>query len=422
MQNTWLIEIRRQLSRLGFPCLLNLDESPEALAFVNHPDVGSFSQRGPLTPDHVIRTKRLPLFTGRSAPSDLTTLLQKYQTEYDAYFARNEKGRGLTKLDPWPRVILIPQVGIVTVGSTHKDARIASDIYSHTAKCLLNAERLSTYEALPESDIFDVEYWILEQNKLKLKGKKLPLGGKVALVTGGASGIGLAIVKAYLDQGAQVVVGDLHANRDAEPRALWCKMDVSSREDVSRCFSEGVKKYGGIDIVVVNAGIFPASHAIENIPLEDWQRCQRVNVDGSFHTVAESLRWLKTQGLGGDLVFIASKNAIAPGKGAAAYSVAKAAQTQLSRVAALEGAEHAIRVNTLHPHLVLDTALWSDKVVEERAKAYNLTPAQYRTNNLLKTEISSRDVAQAAVALVNGSFSKTTGSQIPLDGGSDRTL
>ncbi len=389
---------------------------------MNHPKVGSFSQRGPLTPDHVIRTKRLPLYTGKGTTGELDGFLTRYTEEYGKYFERNEKGRGLTKLDPLPRVFLVPGIGVITAGATWKDARIASDIYSHTVKCILQAEKIGEYEALPESDIFDVEYWVLEQAKLKKKGSSPALAGKSAFVTGGASGIGLAIAKMLLDQGAQVTIGDLRENKEVEPRAHWVKMDVSSRSEVAAAFTQAVKRFGGLDVVVVNAGIFPKSHAIEDIPLEDWEKCLRINLDGSLHTVAEGLRWMKAQKLGGDIVFIASKNATAPGKKAAAYSVAKAGQTQLARVCALEAGEFGIRVNSLHPHLVLDTGIWSEEVIAERAKAYNLTPQEYRTNNLLRTEISSQNVAQAVFALVNGSFSKTTGSQIPLDGGSDRTL
>jgi len=418
---SWIVEIRKELGLRGFPCLVHFDDSPEALAFANDPHAGDFSQRGPLTPDHVIRTKRVPLYTGKWPAGDLKLLIDKYRDDYNAYFERNRKGRDLTKLDPWPRVFVIPKVGIACVGATYSAAKIASEIYSHTAKCILTAEKLSRYEALPEADIFDVEYWILEQNKLKKGGKRLPLSGKVALVTGGASGIGLAITRLFLDQGAQVVVGDVRENPSAEPRASWVSMDVTSREDVKEGFLSAIRKFGGVDITVVNAGVFPASRRLDAISPEDWNHSLRVNLDGAFHTCAESLHWMQAQGLGGDIVFIASKNAIAPGKQAGAYSVAKAGQTQLARVAALEGAEHGIRVNTLHPHLVLDTELWTEDIIADRAKAYGMTSEQYRTNNLLKTEISSQDVAQAALALV-ASFRKTTGAQIAVDGGSDRTL
>lgn len=419
--HSWLVEIRKELRLRSFPALLHLDESPAAREFASHPGAGEFSQRGPLTPDHVIRTKRLPLFTGRATAKELPALLEKYREAYDAYFERNRAGRALTKLDPWPRVIVIPEVGIVCAGTTYSAAKIASEIYSHTMKCILAAEKLSRYEALPESDIFDVEYWVLEQNKLKKDAKKLPLAGKVALVTGGAGGIGLAIAKTFLDQGAQVTVGDIRPVA-AEPRAHAVVMDVTSRESVTAAFESAIKKFGGLDIVVVNAGIFPASRRLEEISSEEWERSLDVNLSGAFHACAEGLRWLKMQGGGGDIVFVASKNAIAPGKGAGAYSVAKAGQTQLARVAALEGAEHGIRVNTLHPHLVLDTELWTEDIIRDRAAAYGMTAEQYRTNNLLKTEITSRDVARAALALVDGTFAKTTGSQIMVDGGSDRTL
>ena len=181
-------------------------------------------------------------------------------------------------------------------------------------------------------------------------------------------------------------------------------------------------KYGGIDIAIVNAGVFPSSNLVENIRQEEWQASLSVNLDGAWNLVAECLPYMKRQRNGGDIVMIASKNVPAPGREVAAYSVAKAAQVQLARVAALEAASFGIRINLLHPHLILDTGVWSEEILEKRARAYGMTKDEYKTNNLLKTDLTSLDVAKAAFALVSGYFSKTTGAQIPVDGGSERTL
>jgi NAD(P)-dependent dehydrogenase (short-subunit alcohol dehydrogenase family) len=359
-----------------------------------------------------------------------------YASEYQAYFKRNcaEKHVNPVMLDTLPRVVLIPGIGILTAGATAKDASIAMDIYRHTATVILNGEQLGSFRALPEGDIFDVEYWVLEQAKLKLGSSRLPLSSKVAVVTGGASGIGLSISREFLEQGAQVFALDINSEKFETLRKEivppkkggnqfhFLKTDVTDRNSVANSMAEIVEKSGGIDVLVVNAGIFPPSSLLEEIDLKDWQKSLDVNVNGAFHTVAEGLRWMKRQGQGGDIIFIASKNVPAPGKEAGAYSVSKAAQNQLARISALEGGAHGIRVNVLHPHLIFDTGIWSDEVIEKRAKAYNLSPEAYRKNNLLKTELSSKDVARAAFALAAGYFSKTTGAQIPLDGGSDRTL
>jgi rhamnulose-1-phosphate aldolase/alcohol dehydrogenase len=437
----WTQEIRSQWLRRGLRGACVADVSPAARRFVDDPRVAEFSQRGPLTPDHVIRTKRLPLLlptaavTARDAQA-LSQRLDAFGAEYRDYFARCSANASEPKhmLDQLPRIVLLPGVGVVSIGTSAKDARIALDIYQHTMAVVLSAEGMGGYQALPESDIFDVEYWSLEQAKLALGPKRAPLSGKTALISGAASGIGLAVARELAANGANVValdaneaalaaaVAELSGAARSGNLARGERVDVTDRASVRAAVERVIAALGGVDIVVVNAGIFPPSSSIESIADDQWRRALSVNLDGAFHLVAECLPWLKRQGAGGDIVLIGTKNVAAPGKDAAAYSVSKTAQAQLARVCALEAGGHGIRVNMLHPHLVFDTALWTPEILAARARAYGMTPEQYKTNNLLKAEITTRDVARAAFALVGGWFDKTTGAQIAVDGGSDRTI
>lgn len=438
-----LATIRRAYAERGFRAVLNVLETDEARAFAADPKLRDASQRGPLTPDHVIRTKAKPMAIAGVALGDRVAFraavesgLDAYAEDYRRYFETHapRAAEKLTMLDPWPRVLLVEGLGVVTVGKTYKDAGVALDLYEHTVRTIALAEEIGRYEALPVEDLFDMEYWTLEQAKLGKPSAGPALRGKTAVVTGAASGIGRAVAEGYARAGACVLLMDRDEGRLKEAvdalgkvckdgnKVRAARADVTSAEDVARAFREAALWTGGVDVVVQNAGVFPPSQGIDELVDADWSLAMRVNVDGARHVTAEALRWMKRNCAGGDIVVIASKNVPAPGKRASAYSVSKAAQTQLARVAALEGGPHGIRVNMLHPHMVFDTGIWTDAVLAERAKAYGLTVAEYKTNNLLKTEIASADVARAALALVDGSFSKTTGAQIPLDGGSDRTL
>lgn len=434
----WTAALRTEFLARGKRGVFRLNQSEAALRYVASSKLAEFSQRGPLTPDHVIRTKRQPLIvdTGRAPETAIKEALDKFDQEYRAYFARNAETakEKKTMLDTLPRVVLLPGFGVATFGASPKEARIAMDIYEHTIDVISTAEEMNGFEALPESDIFDVEYWVLEQAKLKLGPKTLPLSGKVAVISGATTGIGLAIASGLLEEGASVVALDIDSAKfEAATKELNSKAktgnsmkfvacDVSKREQVAQAIKTVITDLGGVDLVVPNAGIFPTSKPVESIDPAEWDRTLNVNLSGTFHLIAETLPWMKKQKAGGDIVVIASKNVPAPGKEAGAYSVSKAAQVQLARVTALEAGAHGVRVNMLHPHLVFDTQLWTEDLLQKRAAAYSMTVDQYKKNNLLKAEIGSRDVAKAVVSLARGDFSKTTGAQIPLDGGSDRTL
>jgi len=401
------------------PVLALVDLSPAALAFASRADVATIATRGPLTPDHVIRTKPTPLV----AQGDWAAAVAAYSERYWDYFARHQRP-GLSCLDAAPRWSVWQGHGFVSFGTSFKEAAIVRDLARHTGRAVAWAERLGGWRALPEADLFDVEYWELEQAKLKQAGTRPPLAGKVALVTGAASGIGRACAQALLAQGAAVVATDI--NPEIETRfgmdgALGLVTDATNRAAVGRSVTEAVRNFGGLDIVVSNAGVFPEGQRIEAIDQDAWDRSLALNLSSHLSLIRSAIPYLRL-GFDPSIVIVGSKNVPAPGPGAASYSVAKAGLTQLGRVAALELGKDGIRVNVLHPHLVIDTGTWTAEVLAARADHYGLSVEEYQRNNLLGVEITTRDVANAVVALAGPWFAKTTGAQIPIDGGSDRVV
>jgi len=402
----------------GEPMLLKTCASARALGFARHPQVARISQQGPATPDHVIRTKRVPMLGADVAP---------YVASYRRYFAEQAAGakEPKTMLDPAPRVVLDPDFGLAIAGRTAKDVLIAEDIYDHTIDIVLRSEALGGFRSLPVADIFEVEYWDLEQAKLRKGGKPPPFAGEVAVVTGAASGIGKAAVASFLARGAAVVGIDLSPGVESlhsRPDFLGLRCDVTDEPAVLRALREVVLHFGGIDMLVLNAGIFAASRRIAELGAEEWRRVMSVNLDANQALLRICHPYLKIASRGGRVVVIGSKNVPAPGPGAAAYSASKAALSQLARVAALEWGTDGIRVNTLHPNAVFDTGLWTDEVLAQRAAQYAMTVAEYRTNNVLRTEVTSRDVAELAAEMCGALFARTTGAQLPVDGGNERVI
>jgi rhamnose utilization protein RhaD (predicted bifunctional aldolase and dehydrogenase)/NAD(P)-dependent dehydrogenase (short-subunit alcohol dehydrogenase family) len=409
---------RHDVSRAaGFPMVLASRRDPRALAFARREDVSGIVQ-GPATPDHVIRTKRLPL-VGRE--------VEGYAGAYRSYFDEHAPRAAVAKtmLDPAPRVILDPELGLVTAGRSVKDAAIAAEIYEHTMDIIERAERLGGYRALPASDLFDMEYWDLEQAKLAQAGKPAVFAGEVALVTGAASGIGRAAVESLLARGAAVVGLDIDpqvASAFTRRDFLGLRCDVTVEAEVVAALAAAVAAFGGLDLLVLNAGIFPPARRIADLPLAEWDRVMRVNLDANLLLMRLCHPLLKLAPAKGRVVVIGSKNVPAPGPGAAAYSASKAALYQLARVAALEWGSDGIRVNVLHPNAVFDTGVWTDEVLASRAAAYGLSVEDYRRNNVLKVEVTSRDVAELAAELCGPRFAKTTGAWIPVDGGNERVI
>lgn len=402
----------------GFPLLLKINDGERFLGFAQRSDVERLSQQGPATPDHVIRTKPVPML-GRDVAD--------YARKYRAYFERQapHAKEKKTMLDPAPRMVLDPAFGFAAAGRSAREAAIVEELYEHTIDVILRAEALGGWRAVAERDIFDIEYWDLEQAKLRKAGALPAFAGEVVVVTGAASGIGKACVEAFLRRGAAVVALDRNPAVEAlwkRPEVLGFACDLTDSAALDRALDAGVKRFGGIDMLVLNAGIFPSSQPIQDIPAETWKVTMAVNVEANLALMQRCHSLLRLGPRGGRIVVIGSKNVPAPGPGAAAYSASKAALNQLARVAALEWAKDGIRINSLHPNAVYDTGLWTEEVLASRARAYNLSVEQYRKNNLLKTEVASRDVAELAAEMCGALFAKTTAAQVPVDGGNERVV
>ncbi|MDH3296216.1 MAG: SDR family oxidoreductase, partial [Acidimicrobiia bacterium] len=322
--------------------------------------------------------------------------------------------------------LLDPRLGMLTVGGSARESAIVEDIYRHTIDTISATEdRLGGYVALSEADLFDIEYWDLEQAKLRRAGSPLPLTGQVALVTGAASGIGRACAIALLEAGAAVIGLDLaSAVTDVGDRPAYVGLvcDVTDTEAVDGALAHGIRRFGGLDIAVVAAGMFPSSRPIADLDPDEWRATMAVNVDSVAALLQGLHPILVNSPVGGRVVLIGSKNAPAPGPGAAAYSVSKAALTQLGRLSALEWGSDGIRVNIVHPDAVFDTGLWSPDLLEARADSYGLTVDEYKSRTLLSTEVTSAMVGQLVVTLCGPAFAATTGAQIPVDGGNDRVI
>ncbi len=418
-------QLRADIStEAGKPMLLSASfNTEETRAFAERPDVASVAQRGPATPDHIIRTKQFPM-VGRDAAA--------FADAYRAYFERNatrhaQRDNQLVMLDGAPRVALDAQLGMLVAGRRWSDCVAAADIYRHTIWVIDASESLGGYVPLDEADLFDVEYWSLEQAKLARGAATLPLTGQVAAVTGAASGIGRATAEALHALGAAVVGIDIAPSpkEGAHPYgtpSAHCCADATDAAAMSGALAQTVITFGGVDMLIVCAGSFGPSTSLAELAAADFSSTIDVNTTSVMTTLRAAHPYLRHAPSGGRVVLVGSKNVPAPGRSAAAYSASKAAATQLARVAALEWASDGITVNTVHPDAVFDTALWNDELIAQRASAYDMTAEQYKARNLLGREVTSATVGDLVASMCLPSFSRTTGAQICVDGGSDRTV
>jgi rhamnulose-1-phosphate aldolase/alcohol dehydrogenase len=418
--------------------VLRFDDSPDVLEFIGSKDGQRLSGIGPATPDHLIHTKRRPLWLDIEDSADATEIkgklsqgLADYVEEYASWYQANTSGEH-PMLDPNPRVILLPGVGMWTTGKDALAAQITGDIYHHTISVIRSAQANSEFTSLTPQDAYDAEYWPLELYKLTLAPPEKELARRVALVTGAASGIGKAIAIGLASAGAHVIVTDIdyeggvavaeEINQANSPgRGQAFSMNVADQGEVARAFQDLRLAYGGLDILVSNAGIAPVG-AIDTLTLAEWQRALDINTTGHFLVAAEAVRLMKEQGTGGSMVFIGTKNVPAPGADFGAYSVSKAAEVQLARVLALETGQFGIRVNVVNPDAIFQgSQLWSDELRQERASAHGV-PLEgledfYHQRTLLKTQVRAEDVAETVLFLASERSSRTTGAMIPVDGG-----
>ena len=418
--------------------LVAYDDRDAVLTFVNDPRACLLSQVGPFTPDHLLHTKAKPLYlelpttqTQEAIQQVVTEAATRYQQEYVRYFDQYAPP-GVTMRDPYPRVILVPGVGLFTTGKDRRAARIVHDLYYHTIRVILDASSIDTYTTISHKDLCDFEYWPLENYKLSLLPPEKQLSRRIALVTGAAGAIGRAIAAQLVKEGASVVLTDVHEPRlcalsdelnrqSGEENTVAIPMDITDEAIVLKGFRKAMLAFGGLDILVSNAGI-ARSAPLDVLSISDWAESFAVNATGHFLVCREAMRVFKAQGLGGNIVVVSTKNVLAPGKHFGPYSASKAAQAQLARVLAIEGAEFGIRVNMVNPDGVFEgSGLWSKEIREARAKAYGIPveglEAQCVARTLLNVRVSAQDVAEAVLFLGSDRSAKTTGAMIPVDGG-----
>ena len=415
--------------------ILRPDASDAVLEFVCGRDSAELSQVGAACPDHLVRTKVKPLWVDfdpwNEGANELKAKLRegaaRYREEYEAYFARHGEADE-EMFDPNPRIVLIPGVGLVAAAKDLKEADLSRDFYHRAIAVMREAHALGGFVSLTEEESYAVEYWPLELYKLTLASPPKELAGRVALVTGGAGGIGSATARRLAEEGACVVVADLDEKgagevaRDLDVSGLAAVMDVTEEAAVAGAYREATLAFGGVDVVVSNAGL-ASSAPIEETSVELWDKNHDVLARGYFIVAREAFRLLEEQGTGGSLIFVASKNALAAGKNAAAYSSAKAAELHLARCLAEEGGAHRIRVNTVNPDAVLQgSKIWGSSWRKERAEAYGIEPEEleehYRQRNVLKVNVIPDDVAEAVLHFASERrSSRSTGNILNVDGG-----
>lgn len=408
-------------------------DAPEVLEFVNSKQMAELAPLGTSCPDHFLRTKIKPLIVPHDADAaKIEALLEQYRNDYANYYDRCKHPNSPAMRDPNAVIYLVPQVGMLSFAKDKATARIASEFYVNAINVMRGASGVSRYQGLPEQEAFNIEYWLLEEAKLARMPKPRPLQGRVALVTGGANGIGAAIAQKLLAEGACVTLADIDTKALDETASLFAKsygndnvltvhMDVTSEAAIAKGFEDTIVRFGGLDIVVNNAGI-AISSPVQDTTLDVWNKQMAILGTGYFLVGREGFRIMKRQGTGGAMIFIASKNGMTASAGTSAYSAMKAAEIHMARCMALEGAPHGIRVNTVNPDAVLrGSKLMSGDYRKSRAESLMIKPDEleehYRKRSLLQRSVYPEDIAEAVYFFASDASFKSTGNIINVDAG-----
>ncbi|HEY0680266.1 MAG TPA: bifunctional aldolase/short-chain dehydrogenase [Chitinophagaceae bacterium] len=420
----------------------HFNDDEKVLEYINSNHLSRLAPMGTSCPDHFLRTKISPLVLSLQPDedlSDLSVVKQKLQPEFEAYremyshyYESHKHSNSPAMRDPNPVVILYPGVGMFTFAKDKSTARIAGEFYVNAINVMRGAEAISEYTSLPRQEAFDIEYWLLEEAKLQRMPKPKPLSGKIAIITGSAGGIGKAIAKKFIEEGACIVLNDNDENRLSAAFREFQKqynkdccasilLDVTEHESIRKAFDAAALNFGGIDIIVNCAGL-SISKPIEEHTEADWDLLYNVLVKGQFMVTKEGVAMLRKQDLGGDVLNIVSKNALVSGPNNAGYGSAKAAQLHLGRLNAAELGKDKIRVNTVNPDAVIsDSKIWEGEWAAGRAKAYGISvaelPAFYAKRTLLNEVILPEDIANACFAFAGGLLDKSTGNVLNVDGG-----
>lgn len=415
----------------------HFNDSEVVLEYINSNDLERLAPMGTSCPDHFLRTKIQPLvlkLEPNADISDTTAILKKlqpafeqYRKEYQDYYDTHKRANSPAVRDANPVIIIYPGVGMFSFAKNKQTTRVANEFYVNAINVMRGAEAITEYTSLPRQEAFDIEYWLLEEAKLQRMPKEKPLSRKVALVTGAGGGIGKAIADKLVQEGANVVLTDIAEDRliegvttYAKDTASYAVCDVTKNESIAAAYRKASLEFGGVDIVVHSAGL-AISKPLEETTEKDWDILQNVLVKGQFELAKQGVAIMRSQGLGGDIINIASKNGLVSGPNNVAYGTAKAAQQHMSRLLAAELGADKIRVNVVNPDgVIVGSKIWEGDWAEGRAKAYGITvdelPAHYAKRNLLNEIIYPEDIANGVFACV-GILDKTTGNIINVDGG-----
>lgn len=419
--------------------IATFDDSANVLEFVNSESAETLSQVGAACPDHLVHTKRVPLYVKWDPEQDgeeqlvesIQEAISLYKNAYQDYFAKYTNDDD-EMFNPSPRVILIPGLGMITTGKDIGNANVSRALYHRAIAVMKGSDAIGGFQSLNAEESFGIEYWPLELYKLSLAPKEDEFSRKVCFVTGGAGGIGSETCRLFASHGAHIVIADLNLeggekvaeeinNLYGAGRAIAVKMDVTSEEQIRHAFQQAILAFGGVDVLVNNAGLATSS-PFEETTLAEWNLNMNVLGTGYFLVSKEAYSIMKLQKTGGNMIFIGSKNSIYAGQNASAYSSVKALEIHLARCIAAEGGDYGIRVNSVLPDAVLQgSAIWGSKWKEERAAAYGIEPDQldehYRQRTVLKVNIFPRDIAEAIAFFASSKSAKTTGCMLTVDGG-----